>query len=105
MALRSKEQVLLEEFNTTDFWQASKKHGTWMEEPGPADLKTWTTLKLPYQARLSPPIPSMKDIRQATASDALHYINGGHSVCRMGGTVIKYSYHDGVVEVSKLYLE
>jgi hypothetical protein len=106
MALRSKNQVLLEEWKTLDISKAWQNTRECHFAPAPSDLKTWTTLTpraltLFYQAQSSPPLPSMKEIRDATAKDPLHAINGGHNVCRMGGTVIKYGYYPSVMEVSK----
>lgn len=110
MALRSKAQVLLEEWKTLDIEKAWLNREERFDSPAPADLKTWTTLTpraltLFYQAHSSPPLPSMKEIRDATAKNHLHAKTGGHNVCKMGGTVIKYGYYPSVIEVSKLYLQ
>jgi hypothetical protein len=107
MAFRSKAQVLLEEWKTLDIDEAWHNLDERLNAPAPADLKTWTTLTpraltLFYQAHSCPPLPSMKEIRDATAKYRLHGKTGGHNVCKMGGTVIKYGYYPSPVEVSKL---
>ncbi|KAF2444294.1 hypothetical protein P171DRAFT_494555 [Karstenula rhodostoma CBS 690.94] len=75
MALRSKAQVRLEEWKTLDIQEAWRKQSEYMHASAPADLRTWTTLTLPYQAHSNQPLPSMKEIRGASNLDA---INGGH---------------------------
>jgi hypothetical protein len=110
IALRSKEQVILED------WKAPDQHAAWLirqkrdESPAPADLKTWTTLRtntvtLFYQAHSSPPIPSMEEINDATARNPLHGKLNLHNVCKIGDTVVKWCASPGVIEVSQPYVQ
>jgi hypothetical protein len=106
IALRSKGQVIQED------WKAADDHTAWLKKyerrlaPAPADLKTWTTLKshtltIFYQARSSPPIPSMKEIHDTSAENRLHTNIGLHTVCKIGDTVVKCSASPNVIEVSQ----
>ncbi|KAH4106508.1 hypothetical protein HBH69_036640 [Parastagonospora nodorum] len=104
LALRSKEQVLLEDWKAPNKSAASLKQMEILTSPAPADLTTWTTLKpnpavvLFYQAHLSPPIPSMEEIDEATAKSSLHKDLHLHNVCRIGDTVIKCSASPDIIE-------
>jgi hypothetical protein len=107
LALRSKEQVLLEDWKAPNKSAASLKQMEILTSPTPADLTTWTTLKpnpavvLFYQAHLSPPIPSMEEIDEATAKSSLHKDLHLHNVCRIRDTVIKCSASPDIIEVSR----
>jgi hypothetical protein len=67
IAIRSKAEVLKEDWKADDVETGSNKRYERYATPAPADVTTWTTLKaraltLFYQAPSSPPIPSMKEI-------------------------------------------
>ncbi|KAH3960480.1 hypothetical protein HBI68_195730 [Parastagonospora nodorum] len=103
IALRSKQQVVEED------WKAPDQEAAWLKSherrsaPAPANLKEWTTLKshdvtLLYQARSTPPIPSLEEILGTTEKNCLNTKIGLHKVCRIGDTVVKCSTSPDVVE-------
>ncbi|KAH7110125.1 hypothetical protein B0J11DRAFT_599679 [Dendryphion nanum] len=77
MALRSKAQILMEEWGTLDLDRIEQVIFERLEAPAPP-TETWTTLKLPYQAPSCPPLPSWAQIVDATAKHSLHARNGLH---------------------------
>lgn len=113
IALRSKPQVLQED------WEAPDIEGALMKlhkrDPSPifANTNMWTTLKpnastlLPhdstlfYQANSSPPIPTLEAINDALAKNDPHIRVGVHWVCRIGDAIIKCGARPNIVEVSK----
>jgi hypothetical protein len=110
VALRSKEQVIHEDWKAPDMNTAWLKKAERHSAPAPANIETWTTLNshaltIFYQAHSSPPIPSMKDIDDTPAKNRLHTNIGLHLVCKIGDTVVKYSASPNVVEVSKPCLQ
>ncbi|EAT77649.1 hypothetical protein SNOG_15106 [Parastagonospora nodorum SN15] len=83
IALRSKQQVVEED------WKAPDQEAAWLKSherrsaPAPANLKEWTTLKshdvtLLYQARSTPPIPSLEEILGTTEKNCLNTKIGLH---------------------------
>jgi hypothetical protein len=105
IARRTKAQVLMEEWKALDLNTVYENREESESRSCPPP-NTWTTfrgrpLSLFYQARSCPPLPSMKELRNVTPNDRLHANTSAHSVCRLGASVIKFSYHANVLEVSK----
>jgi hypothetical protein len=103
IALRSKEQVIQEDWKVPDAQTASlKQHG---RNAAPANAKTWTTLKshtltLFYQAPSSPPIPSFEEMEDIITKSRRLGNRSSHAVYKLGDAVVKFSGSPGVIEVS-----
>jgi len=105
IALRSKKQVLLEDWGTSDQNEAEMKRSNTHLTPVPA-FETWTTFKptfkphgltVFYHAHSSPPIPSTAEIYDANEKDSIRGKLGNHAVCRLGDAVVKYSCDPNVL--------
>ncbi|KAH7381421.1 hypothetical protein DE146DRAFT_681914 [Phaeosphaeria sp. MPI-PUGE-AT-0046c] len=80
IALRSKKQVLLEDYKVPDSQAASLVSHKRQEGPFTANPTTFKPhdVTIFYQARSSPPIPSYEEIVKASAKNPLHADNGLH---------------------------
>lgn len=98
-AFRSEAQASMEVYGHDDVDQIFEMQMARWNSPPPF-LKTYTTLKLPYQAPSCPPLPSWEQIDAATDNHPLHVKTGLRFVCRIGDTVVKWSASSKIVEVS-----
>ncbi|KAF2648069.1 hypothetical protein K491DRAFT_738415 [Lophiostoma macrostomum CBS 122681] len=76
MEMRTKSEVLLEQWGTLDLTEIHRRIIGMRDVPFP-DVKKCTKLKLPYQAPSCPPLPSWQEILAATKTHSLHMLNIG----------------------------
>lgn len=100
--MRSKKQVLLEEYGVSTVAAASEvldQARLDLEETRPP-LNQWIKMDFPYIAPNAPKLPSFDDLQKAMKTDKFK-IHSMNNVCRIGEFVVKCNHSYSLLQVGE----